>query len=170
MAYISITSKSDLSKKWYSLLNKRLPSGVILPKDGYVMKKSGDTLTVFLTRDLTQTEITDISNSFKCEDDYDIKASSSIVYTPQNNVVKVKKTDLNELLEKWSKRKHDTWMKNKLENGWKYSGTYSDEKKTHPLLRTWNDLPSEYRKTDITEFQEMIKFINDCGYIISPSA
>ncbi len=168
MAYISITTKDNISKLWYSLLKKRLPAGTILPKDGHIMKKTNDTLTVFLTRDLNQTEITDISNSFTYDGDYDIKASSPAIQS-SDKVVKIEKSNLDNLLSKWSKRKHDNWMNDKLEKGWKYSPSYSEKNKTHPLLRQWSDLPADYKKIDITEFEEMIEFINDNGYTIVPS-
>jgi len=43
---------------------------------------------------------------------------------------------------------HNAWMKNKIENGWTYGSVKSPEKKTHPCLIDYSDLPQEQKVKD----------------------
>lgn len=56
---------------------------------------------------------------------------------------------------------HDAWTKDKLEAGWVYGPEKDAEKKTHPCLVAYNELPEEQRKKD-----ELFQAIVD---ILSPN-
>ena len=43
---------------------------------------------------------------------------------------------------------HDIWMRNKLESGWQYGKEKDREKKTHPCLVAYEDLPRAQRAKD----------------------
>lgn len=43
---------------------------------------------------------------------------------------------------------HDSWMKDKLDNGWKYGVVKDPEAKTHPCLVPFVDLPKEQQAKD----------------------
>lgn len=43
---------------------------------------------------------------------------------------------------------HDYWMAEKLADGWVYGEVKDPEKKTHPCLVEFNDLPLDQRKKD----------------------
>lgn len=43
---------------------------------------------------------------------------------------------------------HENWMKEKLENGWKYGDVKDSEKKEHPCIVPYNQLPVEQRTKD----------------------
>lgn len=44
---------------------------------------------------------------------------------------------------------HDNWMKHKLADGWVYGGVKDAEKKTHPCLVEWEELPYEEQLKDV---------------------
>ncbi len=43
---------------------------------------------------------------------------------------------------------HDAWMKDKLEAGWKYGPVKDAEKKEHPCMVAYEELPEVQRKKD----------------------
>ena len=43
---------------------------------------------------------------------------------------------------------HDAWMKEKIAEGWVYGETKDSEKKTHPCLVTYDELPEFQKKKD----------------------
>lgn len=44
---------------------------------------------------------------------------------------------------------HESWMKEKLENGWKYGEVKDPEAKTHPCIVPFDELPLEQQKKDV---------------------
>lgn len=44
---------------------------------------------------------------------------------------------------------HTAWMKNKIDEGWVYGPIKDAEKKTHPCLVSFGQLPEEQKKKDI---------------------
>lgn len=43
---------------------------------------------------------------------------------------------------------HDNWMKEKVEAGWVYGEKKNEDKKTHPCIRPFNELPEVQQKKD----------------------
>ena len=43
---------------------------------------------------------------------------------------------------------HENWMKVKIEDGWKYGPVKDPDKKEHPCLVPYNDLPKEQKVKD----------------------
>lgn len=54
-------------------------------------------------------------------------------------------TELTNLVQKFSEHYHDAWAKRKIENGWAYGDSWSDEHKFHPRLKPPHML-SEYER------------------------
>jgi hypothetical protein len=55
-------------------------------------------------------------------------------------------------------RQHDEWMKVKISNGWTYGETKSEEKKTHPCITSWGNLPADQQMKDVL-FASVVKAI-----------
>lgn len=43
---------------------------------------------------------------------------------------------------------HESWLKEKVENGWVYGEEKNPEKKTHPCILPFDELPIEQQKKD----------------------
>lgn len=43
---------------------------------------------------------------------------------------------------------HHSWMKEKIDTGWTYGATKDPEKKTHPCMVPYEDLPPQQQKKD----------------------
>lgn len=44
---------------------------------------------------------------------------------------------------------HDAWSKDKLASGWKFGPVKDAEKKEHPCLVPWSELPSAQKRKDV---------------------
>lgn len=51
---------------------------------------------------------------------------------------------------------HDSWVKEKKETGWKYGKVKDVEKKEHPCIVPYDELPEEQKKKD-SLFQGVVK-------------
>ncbi len=75
-------------------------------------------------------------------------------------------TELLSLTEKLAENTHDVWAKGRIEQGWKYGETRDDEKKLHPCLIPYSELPESEKEYDRNTAIETIKLIYKLGYFI----
>jgi len=68
-------------------------------------------------------------------------------------------TDLLELTELLAKNTHEVWAKQRLAEGWKYGATRNDERKEHPCLVAYEDLPESEKEYDRNTAMETLKVI-----------
>jgi len=59
---------------------------------------------------------------------------------------------------------HEEWAKLKWEDGWKYGPVKDAEKKTHPCLLPYGQLPVEQRQKDYL-FRAIVHAFAECGGI-----
>lgn len=74
--------------------------------------------------------------------------------------------ELKELTELLAKNVHEIWAQNRINDGWTYGRERNDEKKTHPCLIPYEDLPEEEKKYDRSTMMETVKVICALGYHI----
>jgi len=72
-----------------------------------------------------------------------------------------------ELTEKLASNTHDVWAKQRLEDGWVYGPRRDDNKKEHPSLVPYDELPESEKKYDRTTALEVIKVIIALGFTFS---
>lgn len=75
--------------------------------------------------------------------------------------------EITELTEKLAKSTHDTWAQNRLNQGWTYGEKRDDDKKLHPCLIPYEDLPESEKKYDRDTAMETLKAIYALGYRIT---
>ena len=69
-------------------------------------------------------------------------------------------SDYNGLFESKSpEENHNSWMKNRLENGWVYGEVKDIEKKIHPCLVPYEQLPKHQKVKDYIA-QELVSLYN----------
>ena len=73
---------------------------------------------------------------------------------------------LEELMEKISENVHENWALGRIREGWTYGPRRSDEKKTHPCLVPYDQLPDSEKEYDRTTATETLKLILALGYTI----
>lgn len=173
---IFVKDSSDFpTKEWYNNLRNNLPSGILssIQEDEKTALLSirrttkGSYIAVPLIRDITENEFIKVSNNFTYNSDYKISATKTIVGVMDDTIpIEIDENPIMEICEKWEKEKHDIWMKQKVDSGWNYGTTVSEDNKTHPLLRPWADLPKKYKKVDTSKMEEMLEVMNKQGYVL----
>ena len=74
--------------------------------------------------------------------------------------------DLTELL---ARNAHDHWAKHRMSEGWRYGVKRDDQKKEHPCLVPYEQLPESEKEYDRKTAIETIKTIQALGYqIVKP--
>ena len=74
---------------------------------------------------------------------------------------------LNPLIEEMAKNVHEVWAQNRINEGWTYGKVRDDEKKQHPCLVPYEELPENEKEYDRATSQETLKLILKSGFSIS---
>lgn len=160
-------------KKWFHSVRKFGPNGIMTTvqvddKSAELVKVRRDgayQYVIPLVRDLTQTEVEKIVENFSLECDFEIITTHAPEYQI-DTTVKVDHDPLMDLCSAWAKDKHQAWKTEKEESGWRFGLTMCRKAKTHPLLRDWSDIPSEYKKVDTKQVSELLELLKNSGYVL----
>lgn len=104
---------------------------------------------VSLVRNLVESEGEKIVKMWDLimEEDFIIETSTPYPETTIETEYESKVANsFNRLTDKIAKEEHNKWKDKKIKEGWRYALDYSEKDKTHPLLKDWDHLPSEYKK------------------------
>ena len=89
-------------------------------------------------------------------------------YTPQpldTGLVKLP-ADLLELIEVLAKNTHEVWAQQRFTEGWQYGAKRYDERKEHPCLIPYEELPENEKKYDRNTAIETLKAVVLLGFKI----
>lgn len=75
--------------------------------------------------------------------------------------------ELLSLVEEMAKNVHEVWAQNRINDGWTYGSVRNDDKKQHPCLVPYEDLPEAEKEYDRATSQETLKLILKSGFSIS---
>lgn len=75
--------------------------------------------------------------------------------------------DIIELNEVLAKNTHDVWAAGRIKDGWVYGDVRDDNKKTHPCLVPYEDLPESEKEYDRATSLETLKVILSLGYVFN---
>ena len=76
--------------------------------------------------------------------------------------------ELNGLVEQMAKNVHEVWAQTRIEQGWTYGKERNDEKKHHPCLIEYEELPESEREYDRNTALGTLKLIVKLGFCIKP--
>jgi ryanodine receptor 2 len=75
---------------------------------------------------------------------------SNLTYQPKP--IDVSRTELPEqvenLIERLAENAHEVWARKRLDQGWRYGPQRNDEKKEHPCLVAYEELPESEKDVD----------------------
>jgi len=71
-----------------------------------------------------------------------------------------------ELTDLLAKNAHDVWARQRLAEGWRYGAARNDERKEHPCLVPYEDLPEIEKEYDRHTAMETLKVISLLGFTI----
>lgn len=78
--------------------------------------------------------------------------------------------ELEQLTEQLAENAHDVWAVGRLDEGWIHGAERDDDKKTHPCLVPYADLPDSEKEYDRRAAMETVKAILSLGYRIERDA
>jgi hypothetical protein len=172
-------SKADL-RHWYDFVKSACPNLVMalqikdekgFPRSVVLVHTERDgrhCYKVPLTRDLTQKEVEKIAKDFDLRRDFEITASAKVEKQFTDDVV-VEQTAFEQLAEQWAKAEHEEWVRARTSAGWRFAETISAKDKTHPLLRSWTDLPQKHQNVDVNKPKLFFDFLKAQGYSVVSS-
>ena len=90
------------------------------------------------------------------------------MYTPEPiDTERVKlEPEICELSELLAKNTHEVWAANRIRDGWTFGSVRDDEKKQHPCLVPYEQLPESEKDYDRATSAQTLKLIVGLGYKI----
>lgn len=184
--FIKLITSRELSKTniqtWYACVKHNAASGIVtsvatVDDDGeqqdvrlvHRHTDAGHEYLVPLTRDLGKSEVNKIVEAFAellPDRDFDIETNETRLVANDYGEIPLDAAKHVALCTALSKHQHEEWMHERSEAGWRYGTKYDAKEKTHPLLRTWDQLPERYRTPDMDWPQKLMKMLNAHGYSI----
>lgn len=122
-----------------------------------------------LTRALTTGEVETIARALAdaLDTNFDLEATEvGFAEPPPAANVEIDQDQYVDLCAAWAKSKHEMWMQERLDAGWRYGPTVSLSDRTHPLLRPWMELPDEFRKPDLDQPKMLVDLMRRQGYAL----
>jgi hypothetical protein len=125
---------------------------------------------VLLTRHLESSEAEFVVASWEGRYDGDFEIEISFLYRPDADLqhpfdINIDDESKDEILTAAAKFLHNRWVEAKTIEGWRYGMHYSDEQRTNPSLRNWDDLAPDYRKTPQLSDKELLDFYTQYKYL-----
>lgn len=74
--------------------------------------------------------------------------------------------ELEPLIEQMAKNVHDVWAQSRISDGWRYGPERNDERKEHPCLVEYEQLPDSERAYDRNTAIGTLKLILKLGFKI----
>lgn len=74
--------------------------------------------------------------------------------------------ELEPLIEQMAKNVHDVWAQSRISDGWRYGPERNDERKEHPCLVEYEQLPDSERDYDRNTTIGTLKLILKLGFKI----
>jgi hypothetical protein len=75
--------------------------------------------------------------------------------------------DIAGLTEALARNAHEIWARQRMNEGWRYGSSRDDQRKEHPCLVPYEQLPESEKEYDRRTAMESIKMIQALGYRIS---
>ena len=72
--------------------------------------------------------------------------------------------DLLALTEKIAENIHEVWGRQRMDDGWKWGPERNDQKRTHPCLVPYDELPESEKEYDRSTVTQTLKMILYLGY------
>ncbi len=93
-------------------------------------------------------------------------SKNSWIYNPvpEDTSGVVLPADVMAMCEEMAENAHEIWSVMRMEQGWTYGPVLDDEKKEHPCLVPYSELPEEQKEFDRRSAMETLKLIVKLGY------
>lgn len=75
--------------------------------------------------------------------------------------------ELQDLTEQMARNVHEVWAETRIKQGWRYGAERNDERREHPCLVPYDELPESEREYDRNTSVETLKLILSLGFKIT---
>lgn len=186
--YIKLISNDHIStsdgRLWYKTVLEKGPRGVMTgiesidlkgqPVSTRMVRRSSKDRVEFiipLLRDLRPAEVEVISNAWSSvappgQFTISINPTQDQKLNQAVAELDLKQDEYQALCIQLAKVQHAGWMRDKANEGWSYGPVLSLKNKTHPLMRNWDDLPTQYRDVNTKSPENFLNFINNQGFAV----
>lgn len=186
--YVKLVSTDHLGLKdarlWYKIVLASAPTGIVTHIDSMDVhgrtyrtrvvrrsKRDSTELIIPLMRDLLPTELEKIANAWRRVSP---PGSYSITTNPTQsqklnqavNGLQLDNDEYQSLCLQLAKVRHEGWMREKVDAGWRYGPVLSLKDKTHPLILPWEQLPEQYKDVDTRNPENFLEFLNNQGFAV----
>lgn len=186
-AHIRLTTKEALPptliRAWFRAVRDLAPDGTLIthsmvddkgqPRSVALVNQhladGRHAYLVPLARNLTEREAAKIVNAFaEAHDDldFDIETSETRIALPDRTSITLDDERHLAIATAIAKKRHEDWLRERTDAGWRYGTEFSEEQKTHPLLRPWDQLPDRYRQPDMDAPQVLVNLLRDNGFVL----
>jgi hypothetical protein len=174
----------EVAKDWYHCVVDKAPYGIVsvmqttTDKGGLksvsMVHRETDKKHYYMipiTRDLLEREAENIVDAFS-EDhpDVDFDIEATIMPTrfgdKKEPKIDVDKEEYLTLCAEFSKTQHEKWVRDHADDGWRYGVAVDPKEKTHPLMRSWDQLPDRHKKIDTDVPQKLLDLLSRHGYAV----
>jgi hypothetical protein len=186
--FIKLTVDQPLDKNhvkaWFNCVIEHAPSGIVnsvtveddehhrhVVRLVHQRLKHRHAYLIPITRNLRDGEVDTIVHEFADQQpalDFDVETSETSLRAKDDDVIPLDATKHLALCNALAKQKHETWMRERTNAGWRYGVDFDADEKTHPLLRPWDQLPERYKVPDLDWPQQLVSMLNDNGYAVIP--
>lgn len=186
--HITLIAETELDREvvrcWFTCVREHAPKGAVtvahtVDDRGFpatvslVHREAGDgkhAYIVPLARDLLDDEAQKIVDSFASENpklDFDIETSAAYALPPREAAgLDIDQNRYLNLCTALAKKRHEDWMRERTDAGWRYGVKFSERERTHPLLRPWDQLPDRFKQVDLEAPQQVVDLLKDEGYLL----
>lgn len=181
-SYVRIIVPQQLPKPqfvlWYKTVEKTLPSGLIgetqLTPDTYSkyytkrLAQGRYCYVVPLKRDLDTSEVHLLLRAWNTaypQGDFILDHSQPVQHAV-TQTADLGQQKVEQAMEAWSKIQHQTWMKDHMQQGWRFGTQLSVRDKTHPWLQPWESLPQAAKDKNTQACKDLLKCLHDFGYTV----
>lgn len=178
--------RKDTVRKYYTTVKNSVPEGILShyevkdpkgnPTQSFLVHRTGDNgkheYEIPLYRNLTANEIYEAVtnlNRILNEGDFLFETSSfDQECCPSQDDLNVSMDEdiYGQFSELIAERIHNQWVKERMDAGWRYGSERSEQAKTHPLIRSWNQLHEDEKHIDYDLPNFLIELLEELGYTV----
>ena len=156
---------SDQIQRWYLTVNMLGPDNII--GDEFILaSQENDLLYIIpLVRHLTSQEAERIVEGYMRITNHDFEIETSNVYRadadfmdPWDFEIAMDEGAKSTIEESYIRQAHNEWIQEMIDKGYRYGLNMSADKKTHPAMRPWDDLPTTYQRMPYIDERKLLDY------------
>ena len=158
------------ARKWYQTVEMLAPDGILVGDDDTDLLMLGmqeaDYLYILpLTRHLESDEAERIVEGYMRVTEHDFDIETSNVYRadadfghPFEYDIRMDEGAREIIHQDLARHHHNIWITEQQNKGWRYGLNLDLTERTHPAMRSWDELPDGYRRVRAVEDKELLDY------------